>query len=108
VLDLVLVFTLSKVFFKSSKNPSNSITGDDNPNKTWCYWAEQPLRFILNQNPVVSWKKLMLSRIMLTINQDLGKGYPISHISSKRFLSKYPFPNPKFKNITLIQRGLLK
>ncbi|MFT6828519.1 MAG: lycopene beta-cyclase, partial [Roseivirga sp.] len=81
---LSLAYHLEQSLFKGSKILLIDPAGDEIPNKTWCYWAEQPLSIHPKSNPVVSWKKLILSQNKLTINQDLGR-LSYFHVNSKDF-----------------------
>lgn len=104
---LSLVYHLEQSLFKGSKILLIDPAGDEIPNKTWCYWAEQPLSIHPKSNPVVSWKKLILSQNKLTINQDLGR-LSYFHISSKEFYQSIHSLIQNSKNITLIQEEVIE
>jgi lycopene beta-cyclase len=104
---LSLAYHLEQSLFKGSKILLIDPAGDEIPNKTWCYWAEQPLSIHPKSNPVVSWKKLILSQNKLTINQDLGR-LSYFHISSKDFYQSIHSLIRNSKNITLIQEEVIE
>jgi lycopene beta-cyclase len=104
---LSLAYHLEQSLFKGSKILLIDPAGDEIPNKTWCYWAEQPLSIHPKSNPVVSWKKLILSQNKLTINQDLGR-LSYFHVNSKDFYQSIHSLIRNSKNITLIQEEVIE
>jgi lycopene beta-cyclase len=99
---LSLVYHLEQSLLKGAKILLIDPVADEIPNKTWCYWAEQPLSIHPKSNPIVSWKKLILSQNKVTINQDLGR-LSYFHISSKEFYQSIHSLIENSNNITLIK-----
>lgn len=103
---LSLVFHLEQSILKGSKILLIDPAADEIPNKTWCYWAEQPLSIHPKLNPIVSWKKLTLSQNQQTINQDLGN-LTYFHISSKEFYQSIYTMIENSNNITLLKEEVI-
>jgi lycopene beta-cyclase len=99
---LSLVYHLEHSLFKGSKILLIDPSGKTAPNKTWCYWAEQPLAIHPTSNPVVSWKKLILTQDKLMTRQDLGS-LSYYHLNSTDFYQSIHSLIKDSKNITLIE-----
>ncbi len=104
---LSLVYHLEQSILKGSKILLIDPAGEEIPNKTWCYWAEEPLTIHPKNFPIVSWKKLILKQNTQSLKKDLGN-LSYFQISSHEFYQSIHSLIQNSENITLIEEEVIE